>query len=71
MPSLKAPQVLLFGVVLALGFFLALFPFFPKQLEIDEGDIAKRDGVATMRSPASSASARPLPNDARPLAATR
>ncbi len=46
MPSLKAPQVLLFGVVLALGFFLALFPFFPKQLEIDEGDIAKRDLVS-------------------------
>ena len=26
--------------------FLALFPFFPKQLEIDEGDIAKRDLVS-------------------------
>ncbi|MCI0855473.1 MAG: hypothetical protein J4N98_02195, partial [Chloroflexi bacterium] len=46
MPSLKAPQVLLFGAVLAFGFFLALFPFFPKQLEIDEGDIATRDLVS-------------------------
>ena len=46
MPSLKAPQVLLFGAVLAFGFFLALFPFFPKQLEIDEGDVATRDLVS-------------------------
>ncbi len=46
MPSLRAPQVLLFGVVLALGFFLALFPFFPKQLEIGEGDIATRELVS-------------------------
>ena len=46
MPSLKAPQVLLFGAVLAVGFFLALFPFFPKQLEIDEGDTATRDLVS-------------------------
>ena len=46
MPSLKAPQVLLFGAVLAFGFFLALFPFFPKQLEIGVGDIATRDLVS-------------------------
>lgn len=46
MPSLKTPQVLLFGAVLTVGLIVALFPFFPRQLGIDEGNIAKRDLVS-------------------------
>lgn len=46
MPSLKAPQVFLFGAVLAIGLVVALFPFFPRQLGISEGDIATRDIVS-------------------------
>lgn len=42
-----APQVLLFGAVLAVGLVIALFPFFPRQLGVNEGDIAVRD----IRSP--------------------
>ena len=43
----NAPQVLLFGAVLAAGLVIALFPFFPRQLGVNEGDIAVRD----IRSP--------------------
>ncbi len=45
--SLTLPQVLLFGVVLAGTLALALFPIFPRQLRVHEGDIASR----TIRSP--------------------
>ncbi len=46
MPTLKTTQVLLFGAVLTVGLIVALFPFFPRQLGIDEGNIAKRDLVS-------------------------
>ena len=47
MRSLSPPQVLLFGTVLAVALVLALFPFFPRQLPVHEGDIASQD----IRSP--------------------
>ena len=47
MRSLTPAQVLLFGVVLAGALVLALFPIFPQQLRVQEGDIASR----TIRSP--------------------
>ena len=40
-------HVFLFGVALAVALVAALFPFFPRQLSVDEGDIAVRD----IRSP--------------------
>lgn len=42
MPSLRPPLLLLFGVVLAAGLVVALFPFFPRQLSVSEGDVATR-----------------------------
>ncbi|MEX0787092.1 MAG: HDIG domain-containing metalloprotein [Dehalococcoidia bacterium] len=47
MPSLRPPLLLLFGVVLAAGLVVAIFPFFPRQLSVSEGDVATRD----IRSP--------------------
>ena len=47
MRSLTPPQVLLFGGVLAAALVLALFPIFPRQLRVQEGDVASR----TIRSP--------------------
>jgi putative nucleotidyltransferase with HDIG domain len=47
MPSLSRAQVLIFGTVLAGVLVAALFPFFPRQLPVHEGDIATRD----IRSP--------------------
>ncbi|MBI4571071.1 MAG: HDIG domain-containing protein [Chloroflexi bacterium] len=47
MRALSPPQVLLFGGVLAAALVVALFPFFPRQLQVDEGDVISRD----IRSP--------------------
>ena len=47
MRSLRPPQVLLFGAMLAIALVIALFPYFPRQLGVSEGDIASRD----IRSP--------------------
>ena len=49
MTVLRPPQVMLFGVALGVALVLALFPFFPRQLGVQEGDIASRD----IRSPRS------------------
>ncbi|MEX1254206.1 MAG: HDIG domain-containing metalloprotein [Dehalococcoidia bacterium] len=45
--SLTPQQLLLFGAVLTGALVLALFPFFPRQLRVNEGDVASR----TIRSP--------------------
>ena len=47
MGSLTPPQVALFFVALAALLVLALFPIFPRQLRVQEGEIAVRD----LRSP--------------------
>ncbi len=47
MRSLTPPQLLLFGLVLAVALVVALFPIFPRQLTVQQGDIASR----TVRSP--------------------
>ena len=47
MRSLKPPQVLLFGAMLTIALVIALFPYFPRQLGVSEGNIASRD----IRSP--------------------
>ena len=47
MRPLSPPLVLLFAVALALALLLALFPVFPRQLTVEEGDVAAR----TIRSP--------------------
>ena len=47
MRPLNPPHVLLFGVVLAVVLFAALFPFLPGQLDVGEGDVASQD----IRSP--------------------
>ena len=47
MPSLTSSQLLLFGLVLAAGLLVALFPIFPRQVTVQQGDIASR----TVRSP--------------------
>ena len=47
MRSLTPPQALFFGAVLATALVLALFPVFPRQLRVQEDDIASR----TIRSP--------------------
>ncbi len=47
MRSVKRSHVLLFGAVLAVALLLALFPYFPRQSQVREGDIASRD----IRSP--------------------
>jgi putative nucleotidyltransferase with HDIG domain len=47
MRSLSQPLVLLFGAILAVALVIALFPFFPRQLAVNEGDIAAAD----VRSP--------------------
>ena len=47
MPNLTRPQSLLFGAALAVGFVIALFPIFPGQLRVQEGDVASR----TIRAP--------------------
>jgi putative nucleotidyltransferase with HDIG domain len=43
MRPLSAQQVLLFGVFLTAALVAALFPFFPRQLGVSEGDVASRD----------------------------
>ena len=43
MRSLSPPLVLFFGVTLAAALVLALFPFFPRQLQVNAGDIASQD----------------------------
>ncbi len=47
MRSLSPPQVLLFGAVLTVALVIALFPFFPRQLPVHEGDVAS----SAIRSP--------------------
>ena len=47
MPSLTSSQLLLFGLALAAGLLVALFPIFPRQVTVQQGDIASR----TVRSP--------------------
>ena len=47
MRSLRPPQVLLFGAMLAIALVIALFPYFPRQLGVSEGDVASRE----IRSP--------------------
>ena len=47
MPNLTRSQSLLFGAALAVGFVIALFPVFPGQLRVQEGDVASR----TIRAP--------------------
>ena len=47
MKSLNPPLVLFFGLALAVALVLALFPFFPRQLQVGAGDIASQD----IRSP--------------------
>ena len=42
MRSLTPVQVLIFGAALAAALFLALFPVFPRQLRVQEDDIASR-----------------------------
>ena len=44
---LSPSQVFLFGVVLAVALVVALFPFFPRQLPVTEGDVVSTD----IRSP--------------------
>jgi len=46
MRTLTSSQALLFGLVLSALLFLALFPFFPRQLNISEGDVAARDIIS-------------------------
>ncbi|MGB2695956.1 MAG: HDIG domain-containing metalloprotein [Dehalococcoidia bacterium] len=47
MRSLTPSQIVLFAVLLAVGFVVALFPIFPRQLRVQEDDVASR----TIRSP--------------------
>lgn len=47
MRSVTSPRVVVFGTVLAVALVLALFPFFPRQLPVREGDVASND----IRSP--------------------
>ena len=42
MRTLSVPLVMLFGLVLAVALVLALFPAFPRQLGVQEGDVASR-----------------------------
>jgi len=44
---LSPSQILLFGAVLAVALVVALFPFFPRQLPVTEGDVVSTD----IRSP--------------------
>jgi putative nucleotidyltransferase with HDIG domain len=64
--SLTPNQVLLFGAVLAVALIIALFPFFPRQLPVEEGDVATAD----IRSPESKTfESRVLTEQAREQAA--
>jgi hypothetical protein len=45
--SLSPTQALFFGLVLSVALIAALFPFFPRKLTVNDGDIAARD----IRSP--------------------
>ena len=47
MRSLSSSKVVVFGAVLAVALVVALFPFFPRQLPVHEGDVATSD----IRSP--------------------
>ena len=47
MRSLSSSKVVVFGAVLAVALVVALFPFFPRQLPVHEGDVASSD----IRSP--------------------